>query len=66
MPLLFRYHVFQDPPGPKIGNGGATCVALEELEKIYGDELDSCKSVCLGVRLRACLRPAAAAFVPFS
>ena len=41
--MHFRYHVFQDPPGPKIGNGGATLVALEELEKIYGDEMDSCK-----------------------
>ena len=28
--------VVADPPGPKIGNGGATLVALELLERTYG------------------------------
>eukprot|EP00039_Didymoeca_costata_P004650 m.75247 g.75247 ORF g.75247 m.75247 type:complete len:428 (+) comp12491_c0_seq2:22-1305(+) len=38
-----RYHVFSDPPGPKIGNGGATMYALSKLEDIYGASLDEYK-----------------------
>lgn len=33
--------MFSDPPGPKIGNGGATLVALEALEQLYGSGLDA-------------------------
>ena len=37
----FRYFVFADPKGPKIGNGGATLHVLEQLEKkISEDELN--------------------------
>lgn len=32
------YHVFPDPPGPKIGSGGATLHILEHLQGIYGEE----------------------------
>ena len=35
---LFRYLVFSDPPGAKIGNGGATMHALEQLEMVIGWE----------------------------
>ena len=31
---LFRYLVFSDPPGAKIGNGGATMHAFEQLEMV--------------------------------
>lgn len=37
-----QYHVFPDPPGPKIGNGGATLFALSELERLYQAQLDNC------------------------
>lgn len=35
---LVPYHVFPDPPGPKIGSGGATLHILEHLHEIYGEE----------------------------
>lgn len=38
VPLGVKYHVFHDPPGPKIGNGGSTIVCVDELLKIYGEE----------------------------
>ncbi|XP_043316896.1 fucose-1-phosphate guanylyltransferase isoform X1 [Cervus elaphus] len=41
LPLGVQYHVFADPPGAKIGNGGATLCALRCLEKLYGDEWNS-------------------------
>ncbi|CAI9569060.1 unnamed protein product, partial [Staurois parvus] len=41
LPLGVRYHVFSDPPGPKIGNGGSTLYALRCLHQLYPDELDS-------------------------
>ncbi|NWU68897.1 FPGT guanylyltransferase, partial [Pterocles burchelli] len=41
LPLGPRYHVFADPPGPKIGNGGSTLHALQCLEDLYGDEWTS-------------------------
>ncbi|XP_051867758.1 fucose-1-phosphate guanylyltransferase [Pristis pectinata] len=40
LPLGVRYHVFADPAGPKIGNGGSTLHALLRLEELYGDQLD--------------------------
>ncbi|XP_038649522.1 fucose-1-phosphate guanylyltransferase [Scyliorhinus canicula] len=41
LPLGVRYHVFADPLGPKIGNGGSTLHALHRLEELYEDKLDS-------------------------
>ncbi|XP_072275578.1 fucose-1-phosphate guanylyltransferase [Pyxicephalus adspersus] len=41
LPLGVRYHVFSDPPGPKIGNGGSTFYALHCLNQLYPHELDS-------------------------
>ncbi|XP_077306599.1 fucose-1-phosphate guanylyltransferase-like [Lithobates pipiens] len=41
LPLGVRYHVFSDPPGPKIGNGGSTLYALHCLHQLYPSELDS-------------------------
>ncbi|NXJ12819.1 FPGT guanylyltransferase, partial [Odontophorus gujanensis] len=41
LPLGVRYHVFVDPPGPKIGNGGSTLHVLQCLENIYGDKWTS-------------------------
>jgi hypothetical protein len=43
VPASLKFHVFPDPPGPKIGNGGATMHALECLSQVYGDELDNFK-----------------------
>ncbi|XP_016072294.1 PREDICTED: fucose-1-phosphate guanylyltransferase isoform X2 [Miniopterus natalensis] len=36
LPLGVQYHVFVDPAGAKIGNGGSTFCALRHLEKLYG------------------------------
>ncbi|NXL92368.1 FPGT guanylyltransferase, partial [Alectura lathami] len=41
LPLGVRYHVFVDPPGPKIGNGGSTLHVLQCLEDLYGDKWTS-------------------------
>ncbi|NXT26974.1 FPGT guanylyltransferase, partial [Syrrhaptes paradoxus] len=41
LPLGPRYHVFVDPPGPKIGNGGSTLHVLQCLEDLYGDKWTS-------------------------
>ncbi|XP_039183155.1 fucose-1-phosphate guanylyltransferase [Crotalus tigris] len=41
LPLGVDYHVFADPPGPKIGNGGSTLHALRCLEEYYGDKWDT-------------------------
>ncbi|XP_011220211.1 fucose-1-phosphate guanylyltransferase [Ailuropoda melanoleuca] len=41
LPLGVRYHVFVDPAGAKIGNGGSTLCALRCLEKLYGDKWNS-------------------------
>ncbi|NXJ79429.1 FPGT guanylyltransferase, partial [Trogon melanurus] len=41
LPLGVRYHVFEDPPGPKIGNGGSTLHVLRCLEDLYGDKWTS-------------------------
>ncbi|XP_019473944.1 fucose-1-phosphate guanylyltransferase, partial [Meleagris gallopavo] len=41
LPLGVRYHVFVDPPGRKIGNGGSTLHVLQCLENLYGDEWTS-------------------------
>ncbi|KAM4022466.1 fucose-1-phosphate guanylyltransferase [Anomaloglossus baeobatrachus] len=41
LPLGVRYHVFSDPPGPKIGNGGSTLAALHRLQQLYPAQLSS-------------------------
>ncbi|KAM4871911.1 fucose-1-phosphate guanylyltransferase isoform 3-T3 [Thomomys bottae] len=41
LPLGVQYHVFVDPAGAKIGNGGSTLCALQSLEKLYGDKWKS-------------------------
>ncbi|XP_072430989.1 fucose-1-phosphate guanylyltransferase isoform X2 [Chiloscyllium punctatum] len=41
LPLGVHYHVFADPIGPKIGNGGSTLLALHRLEELYADKLDN-------------------------
>ncbi|XP_069863396.1 fucose-1-phosphate guanylyltransferase isoform X2 [Dipodomys merriami] len=41
LPLGVQYHVFVDPAGAKIGNGGSTLCALQSLEKLYGDKWSS-------------------------
>ena len=38
LPLGVKYHVFYDPPGPKIGNGGSFLVTIGDLLKIYDKE----------------------------
>jgi fucose-1-phosphate guanylyltransferase len=47
IPLGVAYHVFHDPPGPKIGNGGSTIVCIDELLKIYGEEKLSTSKILL-------------------
>ncbi|XP_076736899.1 fucose-1-phosphate guanylyltransferase isoform X1 [Maylandia zebra] len=39
LPVGVHYKVFSDPPGPKIGNGGSTLHALQQLNDIYGKSL---------------------------
>ncbi|KAF6109693.1 hypothetical protein HJG60_010922 [Phyllostomus discolor] len=41
LPLGVQYHVFVDPAGAKIGNGGSTFCVLQCLEKLYGDKWNS-------------------------
>jgi len=41
IPRGVDYLVFADPPGPKIGCGGATMCAISQLMDIYTDRLDS-------------------------
>ncbi|XP_059196611.1 serine/threonine-protein kinase TNNI3K isoform X2 [Centropristis striata] len=36
LPLGLHYKVFSDPPGAKIGNGGSTLYALQQLNDVYG------------------------------
>ncbi|XP_028610129.1 fucose-1-phosphate guanylyltransferase [Grammomys surdaster] len=43
LPLGVQYHVFPDPAGTKIGNGGSTLCSLQRLEGLYGDKWDSFK-----------------------
>lgn len=39
LPLGPHYRVFSDPPGAKIGNGGSTFYALQQLSDNYGEAL---------------------------
>ena len=48
LPTGLSYHVFHDPPGPKVGNGGSVLVAIGDLLSIYGEEkLSTCKVMLL-------------------
>ena len=48
LPKGVVYKVVNDPPGPKIGNGGATLHAIVRLEKDFGTEfLSQCKILML-------------------
>ena len=38
LPLGVKYHVFFDPPGPKIGCGGSVLVTIGDLLKIYNEQ----------------------------
>lgn len=40
IPSGLPYVVFSDPPGPKIGCGGATMYVVHQLSQIYGEKLD--------------------------
>ena len=46
--LLCRYLVFSDPPGAKIGCGGATMYVLEQLQKIIPQE-ELSKGTCMWI-----------------
>ncbi|XP_033936832.1 fucose-1-phosphate guanylyltransferase [Pseudochaenichthys georgianus] len=39
LPVGVQYKVFADPPGSKIGNGGSTLYALQQLNEVYGKTL---------------------------
>ncbi|KAJ8277087.1 hypothetical protein GJAV_G00071340 [Gymnothorax javanicus] len=47
LPLGIPYHVFADPPGPKVGNGGSTLYSLKRLEEKYGNKLSGLKVIML-------------------
>ncbi|XP_051788910.1 fucose-1-phosphate guanylyltransferase [Erpetoichthys calabaricus] len=43
LPLGVKYHVFADPAGYKIGNGGSTMWSLHHLKEMYHDQLNEYK-----------------------
>uniref|UniRef100_A0A8C2GJ50 Fucose-1-phosphate guanylyltransferase n=1 Tax=Cyprinus carpio TaxID=7962 RepID=A0A8C2GJ50_CYPCA len=47
LPLGIRYHVFADPPGCKIGNGGSTLHSLQCLHDKYGKSLSGFKVILI-------------------
>ena len=47
LPLGITFHVFHDPVGPKIGNGGSTLDVLSELEKMYKQSLSTKRALVL-------------------
>ncbi|XP_046906018.1 fucose-1-phosphate guanylyltransferase [Hypomesus transpacificus] len=47
LPLGTQYHVFSDPPGSKIGNGGSTLYSLMQLDEIYGKALGSFRVILI-------------------
>ncbi|XP_070764999.1 fucose-1-phosphate guanylyltransferase [Enoplosus armatus] len=47
LPLGLQYKVFSDPPGSKIGNGGSTLYALQQLSDIYGKTLGSMRVILI-------------------
>lgn len=40
LPQRTEYRVVEDPPGPKIGSGGATLLVLEGMSKEFGEKLN--------------------------
>lgn len=47
LPLGISYHVFADPPGCKIGNGGSTLHSLQCLHDKYGKSLSGFKVILI-------------------
>ena len=47
LPLSPVYHVFHDPVGVKVGNGGGVIAVLEDLQRIYNEDLKSKKVLIL-------------------
>uniref|UniRef100_A0A3P8S531 Fucose-1-phosphate guanylyltransferase n=1 Tax=Amphiprion percula TaxID=161767 RepID=A0A3P8S531_AMPPE len=47
LPLGVQFKVFSDPPGPKIGNGGSTLYALQQLNDIYGESLSRLRVILI-------------------
>ncbi|XP_037625326.1 fucose-1-phosphate guanylyltransferase [Sebastes umbrosus] len=47
LPLGVHYQVFSDPPGSKIGNGGSTLFALQQLSDIYGEALSRLRVILI-------------------
>ncbi|XP_058494434.1 fucose-1-phosphate guanylyltransferase [Solea solea] len=47
LPLGIHYEVFSDPPGPKIGNGGSTLYALQQLDSMYGKALGKMRVILI-------------------
>ncbi|XP_062855682.1 fucose-1-phosphate guanylyltransferase [Trichomycterus rosablanca] len=47
LPISLHYHVFADPPGYKIGNGGSTLHALHSLSEMYGESLSKLKIILI-------------------
>ncbi|XP_065102772.1 fucose-1-phosphate guanylyltransferase [Paramisgurnus dabryanus] len=47
LPLAINYHVFADPQGCKIGNGGSTLYSLQRLNDKYGKTLSGFKVILI-------------------
>ncbi|XP_072245772.1 fucose-1-phosphate guanylyltransferase [Leuresthes tenuis] len=47
LPLGTHYKVFSDPPGSKIGNGGSTLYALQQLNDIYGKSISRMRVILI-------------------
>ncbi|XP_035509879.1 fucose-1-phosphate guanylyltransferase [Morone saxatilis] len=47
LPHGIHYKVFSDPPGSKIGNGGSTLYALQQLNDIYGKTLSRLRVILI-------------------
>ncbi|XP_041647420.1 fucose-1-phosphate guanylyltransferase [Cheilinus undulatus] len=47
LPLGPHYKVFSDPPGAKIGNGGSTLYALQQLNDLYGKTLSTLRIILI-------------------
>nr|XP_019936510.1 PREDICTED: fucose-1-phosphate guanylyltransferase [Paralichthys olivaceus] len=47
LPLGIHYKVFSDPPGHKVGNGGSTLYALQQLDDLYGKALSRMRVILI-------------------
>ncbi|CAJ1060377.1 fucose-1-phosphate guanylyltransferase [Xyrichtys novacula] len=47
LPLGVHYKVLSDPPGPKIGNGGSTLYALQQLNDVFGKAWSSLRVILI-------------------